>query len=125
MMIKMTEKGIKICVIGHPGLTATHISKINDDYDTTSTSSVITPTISLSSSERNYQVEFNITKTGDLIDYTVIEDRQVYREAIERIKSGWLKPHKKLVSNHLKINFNLHRSRAREKKQIFILNAAA
>ena len=46
---------------------------------------------------------------------------------LKYINNGWLKPHKKLVtfSNHLKVNFNLPRSRAREKKQIFILKAAA
>ena len=55
-----------------------------------------------------------------------VEDKYYWGLALEKIREGWLKPHKQLrpFNNNSKINYNLPRSRLREKKQIFLLKAA-
>ncbi|MCK5614201.1 hypothetical protein KAR91_70705 [Candidatus Pacearchaeota archaeon] len=84
-----------------------------------------TTCVSLSSANRNYSREYLITRTPNPIDYGFIEGF-AERRAIEEMKAGWLKPNKQLkpFSNNSKINYNLPRSRLREKKQIFLLKAA-
>ena len=106
----------RVYVIGHSGagLAATCATACNHD------SILVTPTTSTTDSgypEDNYY----ITRTPDFIDYGFIEVIAEQR-AIEEMKAGWLKPHKQLrpFSNNSKINYNLPRSRLREKKQIFL-----
>lgn len=105
-----------IYVIGHPGsgLTATCASASNHD------SIVVTPTTSASSSQFNNN-EYYITLLPNAIDLGIsayLECKKVFEE----MKAGWLKPNKQLrpFNQNSKINYNLPRSRLREKKQIFL-----
>lgn len=84
------------------------------------TSSDWTPTdttYTCSSNRRGW----TITSTGNDCQYYDYEKFTKISE-VKEMKAGWLKPHKQLrpFSNNSKINYNLPRSRLREKKQIFL-----
>lgn len=108
---------MKVYVIGHSGsgLTATCASACNHD------SIVVTSTTTTSTADSH---EYYLTAIPDKIDLGEYE-WFLRLEKIKEAKAGWLKPHKQLKpGNNSKINYNLPRSRIREKKQIFLLRAA-
>ncbi len=97
-------------VIGHSGYIATSLM---NNLSRTDATTVIQETLTCD--------VYTITRTYEAPEYYDYEKWSRISE-IEQLKAGWLKPHKqgKPFSNNSKINYNLPRSRLREKKQIFL-----
>lgn len=92
----------------------------------TTSSSDITPTSTVMASASDCSVDIvpeSYTITNNYCEPHIYIDYERFSRIaeIERLKAGWLKPHRQLkpFNSHSKITYNLPRSRIREKKQIF------
>lgn len=100
----------KIFVIGHSGLGYTAASLLSNTTSTCAPTPILT--------NHSYTITNNYCEPRIYIDY----ERWLRIAEIDQLKAGWLKPHKQLkpFNKNTIINYNLSRSRVREKKEIFL-----
>lgn len=108
-----------IIVIGHTGYCATtSTSNTESDIIMTSTSDVTPSDCSVDIVSSSYTITNNYCEPYIFVGF----ERFSRISELKEIREGWLKPNNKLrpFKYNSKMNYNLPRSRLREKKQIFI-----